>query len=117
MIDKLECDSSLCCSYVWTDKHINSSFICLCLCCCFFSPAHILKCMQRNAQQPAARRSLVQRDDLYHSSHSFPSDNPQGESDGGLLKKIRKGRDESSRMHAGVRDEYERGGAKMERKE
>lgn len=69
-----------------------------------------IKCMQRNAQQPMALCYLLQRgDDLYHSSHSFPSDNPQGESDGGLLNKIRKGRDESSRMHTGVRGEYERG--------
>lgn len=111
MINNLECDSSPCCSYVWTDKRINSCFICLCLCglfVLFLRRAHILKRMRRNAQQPAAHCSLVQRgDDLYHSSHSFPSDNPQGESDGGLLNKIRKGRDESSRMHAGVRDEYE----------
>lgn len=71
--------------------------------------------MKRKAQQPEAHRSLVQRgDDLYQSSRSFLSDNPQGESDGGLLNKNRKGRDESSRMSEGrIRSR----GAEMEKEE
>lgn len=60
--------------------------------------------------------ALVQRgDDLYHSSHSLPSNNSQGESDGRLLNTIRTGRDESGRMHIRLREEYEIGDLRWKR--